>query len=129
MAGGPVRRARLYATARGLFALLFEARDQLLPHIREYSPITHLSRDDPPVFLEFPNEKGAPVVGIAQQDPTHSAVQGLKLTEALSAAGVEAVLTYPAAPDAKYGTMADFLTAKLKRREGSLTSAAGAGRN
>ena len=110
------------------FALLLAARERLLPQNREYSPITHVARDDPPVFLEFPNEKGAPVVGVAQKDPTHSVVQGFKLAEALWAAGVEAVLTYPEAPDARYGTLVGFLTTKLKRPAGALTSAVGAGR-
>ena len=43
---------------------LQEKREQVLKWIKEYSPIQHVSKDDPPIFLEYPNPKnGKPVVG------------------------------------------------------------------
>jgi acetyl esterase/lipase len=98
------------------FDLLLANRETLLPWIREYSPIEHVTPDDPPIFMEYPKEKGQPVIGAVQPDATHSAVHGLKLAEALRAAGVEVVLTYPASPDPHYPTMASFLIAKLRAR-------------
>jgi hypothetical protein len=69
-------------------------------------------RDSERQKLDFWRAKSAqPTV---QPDATHSAVHGPKLAEALRAAGVEVVLTYPASPDPNYPTMASFLIAKLR---------------
>lgn len=96
------------------FELLIAHRDDVLPWIKEYSPIELVSSDDPPVFLDYPNQKTPPVLGQAEPDPTHSAIYGLKLAEKLQAHGVEAVLSYPGHEDAKYGSVIKFLIAKLK---------------
>lgn len=95
------------------FALVLPRRDELLPWIGEYSPIELVSPDDPPIYLDYPNQKTEPVVGGTEKDPTHSAVYGLKLAEALQAAGVEAVLAYPGHEDANYGSIQEFLFRKL----------------
>jgi hypothetical protein len=81
--------------------------------------------DDPPIFMEYPKEKGQPVIGAVQPDATHSAVHGLKLAEALRAAGVEVVLTYPASPDPNYPTMASFLIAKRRVQYGAVARESG----
>lgn len=96
------------------FELLMKNRESVLPWIREYSPIELVSSDDPPIYLDYPNQKTEPKVGQAEKDPTHSAVYGLKLKEALDKAGVEAVLSYPGKKDEKYGSIQKFLVAKLK---------------
>jgi hypothetical protein len=86
----------------------------VLPWIKEYSPIELVSRDDPPIYLAYPNQKSPPVVGQKEADPTHSAIYGVKLAEKLKTAGVEAVLAYPGEDDKKYGSVSAFLIAKLK---------------
>jgi len=89
-------------------------REKILPWIKEYSPIELVTKDDPAIYLDYPNQRAAPTVGESGPDPTHSAVYGLKLQEALKGAGVEAVLAYPADPDKKYGSVEKFIIAKLK---------------
>lgn len=97
------------------FDLLIENRDKVLPWIKEYSPIELVSKDDPPIYLDYPNQKTPPMVGQKEADPTHSAMYGVKLAEKLEAAGIEAVVSYPGQKDEKYGSIAKFLIAKLKK--------------
>jgi acetyl esterase/lipase len=97
------------------FQALYDKRDKILKWIKEYSPIYHVSKDDPPIYMEFPNQTVPPVVGQKQKDPTHSAVQGLKLAERLRAVGVEVVVVYPGRPDAHYHSAAQFLIEHLKK--------------
>jgi len=100
----------------GEFQRFLEVRDKILPQIREYSAMTHVTKDDPPIFMEYPAQKKPPVKGEAQTDPTHSALLGLMLMEKLQAAGVEAILVYPGHPNEKYKTSADFLIDRLPRK-------------
>ncbi len=95
------------------FELLLANREKVLPWIREYSPIELVTSDDPPIYLDYPNQKAPPVLGQEEADPTHSAVYGVKLAEKLNAAGVEAILSYPRKEDTKYGSITKFLIAKL----------------
>jgi acetyl esterase/lipase len=97
------------------FELALQNRDKILPWIREYSPIELVTKDDPPVYLEYPKQDKPPVVGEKQTDATHSAIYGVKLEEKLKAAGIECVLTYPGKKDETYGSMVKFLIAKLKK--------------
>jgi acetyl esterase/lipase len=96
------------------FQEFFDRREKLLPWIKEYSPITHVSKDDPPIFLEYPAQKKPPEKGEAQDDPTHSALLGMILMEKLRAAGVDGILVYPGHPHEKYRTSADYLIDRLK---------------
>jgi acetyl esterase/lipase len=96
------------------FQALYDNREKALNWIREYSAIEHASKDDPPVFLEYPSQKKPPVVGEEQTDPTHSAVLGLKLEERLKKAGVEVILVYPGKTHPKYKNSAAFLIERLK---------------
>lgn len=97
------------------FDLLIANREKVLPWIREYSPLELASKDDPPLYLDYANQKNPPVFGEAQADPTHSALYGLKLEEKLKPLGVECVVAYPAGrKDEKYGSISAFLIAKLK---------------
>ena len=92
-----------------------DQRDKLMPWIKEYSPIAHVTSDDPPVFMEFPSQKKPPVKGEAQDDPTHSALYGMILMEALKEKKVEGIIVYPNHPHDKYKTSADYLIDRLKR--------------
>lgn len=98
------------------FELLLPERDKVLPWIKEYSPIEQVSKDDPPIYFDYPNQKAPPVVGQNEPDPTHSAMHGVKLAERLSPLGVEVIVSYPGHLDEKYGSIAKFLMAKLKAK-------------
>lgn len=98
------------------FDLLIANREKVLPWIKEYSPIELVSADDPPIYLDYANQKAPPTVGKEEPDPTHSAVYGLKLVEKLKEVGVEAILAYPGQPDPKYGSIPKFLMAKLQAK-------------
>lgn len=88
-------------------------REKLLPWIKEYSPMEHLTKDDPPIMLAYTGE--APKVGGTPKDPTHSATMGLKLAEKCRAVGVEVIFTYPDQPHPQYKTTTDFLIDRLKK--------------
>jgi acetyl esterase/lipase len=95
------------------FELLIPNRDKVLPWIKEYSPMELASKDDPPIYLDYPNQKTPPVVGTEQPDPTHSAIYGIKLAEKLEPMGVEVVVSYPGQQDKRYGSTTNFLIEKL----------------
>jgi len=97
------------------FQELYDNRDKVLKWIKEYSPIEHVSKDDPPVFMEFGKQKTPPVVGEKQADPTHSAVLGIKLAERLKAAGVEVIVIHQDQTHPEYRSSADFLIDRLKK--------------
>src|SRR4029079_17703748 len=83
----------------GEFQRFFDAREKVLPWITTYSPLSHVTKDDPPIFMEYPSQKKPPVKGENQDDPTHSALLGLILMEKLKATGVEGILVYPGHSD------------------------------
>ncbi|MEO6569560.1 MAG: alpha/beta hydrolase, partial [Opitutaceae bacterium] len=93
------------------FADLLAHRNDVLPWIKEYSPIEHASSEDPPIYMIYP---AAPAIGQPQPDPTHSANFGVKLQERLDELKVECELVYPGAPKVKHASMAAFLIEKLK---------------
>jgi acetyl esterase/lipase len=95
------------------FELALENREKVLPWIKEYSPIELVTADDPPIYLDYPNQKSPPVLGQPETDPTHSAIYGIKLAEKLNSAGVEVIVAYPDHEDEKYGSITKFLIEKL----------------
>jgi acetyl esterase/lipase len=95
------------------FELLIANREKVLPWIKEYSPIELVSKDDPPIYLDYPNQKSPPKVGQVEADPTHSAMYGVKLAEKLHSTGIEAIVSYPGQKDEKYGSIQKFLIEKL----------------
>lgn len=98
------------------FDLLFANREQVLPWIKEHSPIELVTADDPPIYLDYPNQKVAPKLGQIEADPTHSAMYGVQLVERLSTVQVEGVVAYPAQPDKTYGSINTFLITKLSSK-------------
>ncbi|MBA4189821.1 MAG: lipase [Planctomycetaceae bacterium] len=114
--GGHAFGVRTTSNRDGAFQSFFEQREKLLPWIQEYSPISHVSSDDPPVFLEYPSQKKPPVKGEPQDDPTHSALLGMILVEKLKATKVDHVLVYPGQGHEKYKVSADFLITRLKAK-------------
>jgi acetyl esterase/lipase len=97
------------------FQALHDNRDKVLKWIKEYSPIEHVTKDDPPIYMDYNSQKVPPVVGENQKDPTHSAVLGMKLEEKLKATGVECVLVYPGHEHPQYKNAAVFLIERLKK--------------
>ncbi len=93
------------------FAEFLEHREEVLPWIKEYSPIEHVTADDPPVYLIY---SSAPALGQEQKDPTHTANYGVKLQEKCQSVGVDCELVYPGAPDVKHKSADDYLIASLK---------------
>lgn len=89
-------------------------REKLADWIKEYSPITHVTKDDPPIGLYYGGVKGAKP-GESHPDPTHSPILGLKLAEKLKATGVEVVFHSNTEPNAQLPTAAAFLIDRLKK--------------
>jgi acetyl esterase/lipase len=106
---------KLGQTRAAEFQAAYDHRDEILPWIKQYSPYEQVSRDDPPIFLDYPTQDKPAVPGESQRDPTHSAVNGLMLQRELEKAGVECHLSYPGHKDPDYANCTEFLIAKLKR--------------
>jgi acetyl esterase/lipase len=106
---------RYGAHAFGLksFQELYDNREKVLKWIKEYSPIEHVSSDDPPIALFYAGE--VPVVGSSPKDPTHSGIMGVKLAERLNEAKVDVVLVHPGQSHPKYKSAADYLIDRLKK--------------
>ncbi|MFO0810004.1 MAG: alpha/beta hydrolase [Gemmataceae bacterium] len=96
------------------FRLALENRDKILPWIREYSPIELVTKDDPPVFLEYGAQDKPPVVGEPQKDPTHSPIYGMELEKVTKKVGVECIVAWPGHTHEKYKNVREFLVTKLK---------------
>lgn len=97
------------------FELLMKNRDEVKHWFAEYSPIELVSAGDPPIFLEYPNQKTPPVVGGKEPDPTHSAIYGIKLVEKCKEAGVTCELVYPGYTNSDFKNAAEFLIHHLKK--------------
>jgi acetyl esterase/lipase len=96
------------------FRSLLDNREKVLKWIQEYSPIEHVSKDDPPIGLFYVGEANTKV-GDSPKDPTHSPILGIKLAEKLTSVGVEVILVYPGHPHPKYKNSTDFLIDRLLR--------------
>lgn len=83
--------------------------------ITDASPITHLTKDDPPVFLQY-GGPDSPVTETTDANTwVHHARLGIKLKEQMDKLGVECHVIYQgSARDAKYRNVIEFLLAKVK---------------
>jgi acetyl esterase/lipase len=90
---------------------LIDNREKVLKWIKEYSPIEHVSKDDPPIAMFYRGEK--PVIGASPKDPTHSGIMGVKLAERLKAVDVDVVLVHTGRPHPKYKSSTDYLIDRL----------------
>jgi acetyl esterase/lipase len=93
------------------FQELIDNREKVLKWIKEYSPIEHVTKDDPPIALFYTGEK--PVVGASPKDPTHSGIMGVKLEEKLKAVGVEVILVHPERTHPMYKNSTEYLIDRL----------------
>ena len=93
------------------FAAFLARRDELMPHIRVYSPWELVTPDDPPVFLYYP--KDAPALGQPKKDPTHTANFGAKLQERMQTIGVPCELVHQRSVAPAHQTPADWIVWRL----------------
>lgn len=95
------------------FQSLIDNREEVLKWIKEYSPIEHVSKDDPPIAMFYSGE--VPVVGSSPKDPTHSGIMGVKLEERLKALDIDVVLVHPDRPHPMYKSSTDYLIDRLRK--------------
>jgi acetyl esterase/lipase len=89
-------------------------REKIAGWIKEYSPISHVTKDAPPIGLYYGGVKGAKV-GESHPDPTHSPILGVKLAEKLKEKGVEVQFRSNTEPNEKFPNSQAFLIAYLKK--------------
>lgn len=94
------------------FQRFYDGREQVIEWIREYSPIEHLTKDDPPMILLY-NGSSKVVKGEPQTDPTHSPLLGKMLEEKAKPLGVRVVVSYPAEPVEPYRQPTESLIALI----------------
>lgn len=100
-----------HAFALPSYQAFLDQREKLAPWIAEYSPLSLVSPDDPPVYLFYDSE---PALGQPAKDPPHSANFGVRLAEKLKAAGVECEFNYRGATSVKHPDIFGFIAGKLK---------------
>jgi len=89
----------------------FAAREHILQWIKEYSPIEHVSADDPPITLIYTHAPELP--DHPQLDSVHGAAFGIHLKERLDALGVECHVAFPVSPESPDAEHIKFLIQKL----------------
>jgi acetyl esterase/lipase len=89
-------------------------RDRIKDWIKEYSPINHVTKDDPPIGLYYGGTKGAKV-GESHPDPTHSPILGIKLAEKLKATGVDVTFHSNTEPNSTLPSSTAYLIDRLKK--------------
>ncbi len=89
-------------------------REKLAPWIKEYSPISHVTKDDPPVGLFYTGHKEAKP-GATHPDPTHSPVLGMKLAEKLKDAKVPVTFHSAGEPNKEFATSQAWLIHMLTK--------------
>lgn len=89
-------------------------REKIGEWIKEYSPISHVTKDDPPIGLYYGGVKGAKV-GETHPDPTHSPILGVKLAEKLKETGVPVEFHSNTETNAKFPNATAFLIEYLKK--------------
>ena len=100
-----------HAFALHPFDAFLKNRKEIMPWIKEYSPYANVTKDDPPIFLQY---KSPPALGQVQKDPTHTSNFGVKLQEHCIANGVKCELYYPNGPKTTHTDTTAFLISQLK---------------
>ncbi|MCH6256332.1 alpha/beta hydrolase [Puniceicoccaceae bacterium K14] len=99
-----------HAFGKENFAQFLADRESILPWVKEFSPIEHVSPDDPPVYIL---NKRVPGIGQEQEDPTHTTNFSVKLKEKCDSAGISCQLNYPGSPHFQHSDRTAYLIAKL----------------
>ena len=94
------------------FDRFLDNRKEIMPWIKEYSPYANVTKDDPPIFLQY---KSPPALGQVQKDPTHTSNFGVKLQEHCIANGVKCELYYPNGPKTVHSDPTSFLITHLQK--------------
>ena len=94
------------------FDTFLKKRKEIMPWIKEYSPYANVTKDDPPIFLQY---NSPPALGQVQKDPTHTSNFGVKLQEHCLANGVKCELYYPSGPKTKHSDTTSFLITHLQK--------------
>jgi acetyl esterase/lipase len=89
-------------------------REKLAEWIKEYSPMEHVTKDDPPIGLFYTGDKDSKK-GDKPKDATHSPLLGLLLEEKLKEAKIDYVLVYPGHTSEKYKNSTEYLIDKLSK--------------
>lgn len=88
--------------------------DRVKKLMTDASAITHLTKDDVPVFMQY-DRPDTPVTRDTDQGAwVHHVRLGLKLQEAMTKLGLECHVQSPDHPAETHGSLEDFLIAKLK---------------
>jgi hypothetical protein len=95
------------------FQSLIDNREKVLRWIKEYSPIEHVSKDDPSIGLFYGGE--VPVVGASPKDPTHSGIMGVKLEDRLKKINVDVILVHSGVSDPIYKNSTEYLVDRLTK--------------
>jgi acetyl esterase/lipase len=113
--GGQVLNHPMIARAVGAKKLdeLKKAGAERVALLREFSPITHVTRDDPPVLVS--NPKVDPLPATSAGSAIHHAMFGVKLKEKADAAGATVVLRIEDQATAATPTPETFLVEQLRR--------------
>ena len=93
-------------------------RPEIRRRVRELSPITHLTDDDPPVYMEYRMSPFDPVPDRSKAHgwALHHVIFGLTLEVRMKALGLEAELRHPN-KDARYDSISDFFTHKFAKEQ------------
>lgn len=90
-------------------------RPEIRKWVHELSPITHLTGDDPPIYMEYsmrPNDRVPEDPAKVKPWALHHVIFGLTLKVRMDALGIEATLNY-SGQDVKYRSASHFLTTKF----------------
>jgi acetyl esterase/lipase len=96
------------------FNELHAKRESVMKWIKEYSPIEHATKDDPPIALFYTGAKDAGV-GKEHPDPTHSPVMGMMLEKKLKSLNIDVVFHSNGQPNARYKTAQAYLIERLRK--------------
>ena len=91
-----------------------QQREKTAPWIAEYSPLNHVTKEDPSIGLYYGGVPGAKV-GEIHKDPTHSPILGLKLAEKLRTTGVDVVFHSNTEPNTDLPNANAFLIDRLTK--------------
>jgi len=89
-------------------------RPEIRKLMAEASPITHLTKDDPPVFCEYYQSNIKVDANTPQNVWVHHPRFGIMLEKRMKTLGVECALQYPGYKNHNYKNMLDFFIKKLK---------------
>ena len=103
-----------HAFGKKNFAEFLKDRETIMPWIKEYSPYSLVTKDDPPVFIKY---GPAPAMGQAQKDPTHSANFGMGLKKHCDEIGTVCHVSYDGVENPKYQSPEEFLIQVLLKKE------------